>query len=111
MQSFEYHLDVDGNTEPTTTLSLAKLVSPAFFVHKSHFRLERKLAATNVIDFHEEGIAWCIRKYAILARSEKNVKDKTTKDRLRKREHACLAFFKILTVLTPALTGRDALKV
>jgi hypothetical protein len=64
-----------------------------------------------VVDFHEEGIKWCIKKYAALANSEKNVKDKTTKERLRKREQACLSYFKVLTVLTPALTGRDALKV
>lgn len=110
-QSFEYHLDINGNADPTTTLGLAKLVSSAFFVHKSHFRLERKLAASNVIDFHEDGIAWCVRKYAALARSQNAVKDKTTKDRLKKRAAACLAYFKVLSVLTPALAGRDALRV
>ena len=52
-----------------------------------------------------------MKKYAALARSEKNVKDKTTKDRLKKREQACLSYFKVLAVLVPALTGRDALKV
>ncbi|KAJ9119225.1 hypothetical protein QFC22_003717 [Naganishia vaughanmartiniae] len=110
-QSFEYHLDIATDPDPTTTLGLAKLVSSAFFVHKSHFRLERRLPSENVVDFHEDGIAWCIRKYTALNKSEKNVKDKTTKDRLRKREHACLSYFKILTLLTPALGGRDALKV
>lgn len=110
-QSFDYHLDIDSNPEPTVTLALAKLVTPAFFIHRSHFRIERKLAANNVVDFHEDGIAWCIKKYAALARSEKSVKDKTTKDRLKKREQACLSYFKVLTVLVPALTGRDALRV
>ncbi|GHJ88769.1 hypothetical protein NliqN6_5171 [Naganishia liquefaciens] len=110
-ESFDYHLDADSNPEPTTTLGLAKLVTPAFFIHKSHFRIERKLAADNVVDFHEDGIAFCLKKYAALARSEKNVKDKTTKDRLKKREQACLSYFKVLAVLVPALTGRDALKV
>lgn len=111
-QSFTTYLDdMDAYGDPAQTYQLAKMLQPAFAVNGRQFRIARKMSPHSVCDFHTSSVTWIVGKIAQYMQTEKSSKDKRVKERSKRKTVACMAYFKVLHMLTTALIGRDALKV
>ncbi|EIW69874.1 hypothetical protein TREMEDRAFT_68341 [Tremella mesenterica DSM 1558] len=108
--SFSNFLETES-TEPTATISLARLLASAFIIYGTHFSVLRQIHPNDIYDLHLSLLSYVQRRLISYISSERSTKSREAKQRFQQNRHQALTFFKPLILLITPVTPQDAVKL